>query len=110
MDLELEKGIWNDGAISAFVSAGAGWRSEQLTGDLRLKGENSETVNRGVIIADGGLRWGTSGRGENWSLGIQTGVSLWVPTRDATVDFAGNQEILQDDDWVFNLGLLARFY
>ena len=110
VDLELEKGIWNDGAISAFVSAGAGWRSEQLTGDLRLKGENSETVNRGVIIADGGLRWGTSGRGENWSLGIQTGVSLWVPTRDATVDFAGNQEILQDDDWVFNLGLLARFY
>ena len=66
--------------LSAFVSAGAGWRSETLTGDGALGGQESDTAERAGLTADAGLRFSTMAQNQRWRFRLQVGLSGWLPT------------------------------
>lgn len=69
--------------MRAYFSVAAGWRREQLVGDGALLGLSSRTVDRPVVIAGAGLRFHASALGKRSRYRIQTGITAWIPTRDA---------------------------
>lgn len=97
--------------LTAFGSAGAGWRAERIEGEGdELGGQRSETVGRPGLVGDLGLRFSTSAGNRSWSLLLQMGVSGWLPSSDGTVDFADQAERLQRPEIVMVSGILFRFH
>lgn len=85
----LERSRW----LSAYGSAGIGWRNESLIGDgaligdTTLTGVKSASVGRAALLAGVGLRMDASPLGSRWNLRIQLGISGWLPASDAEVQF-----------------------
>lgn len=74
--------------MHAYFSIAAGWRREKLVGEGALSGMSSSSADRPVLIAAAGARFRASVLGDRWRYRIQTGISAWIPGRDArlTID------------------------
>jgi len=109
--LEFERPLF-DGFdwLTTYVSAGIGWRSEQLKGEGLLGGQHSETVSRPGLTADAGVRFSTSARGDSWNFIFLLGLSGWLPSSDGTVQFAGETEHLQRPELVVMTGVALEFF
>ncbi len=102
--------------LTGFGAVGVGWREEWLEGlDPLWDGEDepsvvtrSEAVGRAGLVADLGLRVSASAGQHPVGLMLQLGVSGWLPTSGASVDFDGRVERLQRAGIVLVPGLLAR--
>ena len=69
------RGDW----VSAYASAGAGYRSEKLVGDLALSGQRSASADSAVLLGGAGLRLDTARLGPRWKLRLQVGLSGRLP-------------------------------
>ncbi|MDP6673377.1 MAG: hypothetical protein QGH93_00800 [Gammaproteobacteria bacterium] len=96
--------------LTSYVSAGIGWRREQLEGEGILRGQQSEPVSRPGLAVDAGVRLSTSARGDSWNLIIQLGISGWLPSSDGAVRFAGETERLQRPELNIMSGVLLEFF
>lgn len=109
--MEFERRLFDEfDWLTAYASAGAGWRSERLEGEGALGGQQSAAVGRPGLAADAGVRFSTSARGDSWNFIIQLGVSGWLPSSDGTVQFAGETERLQRPELVVLSGVLLEFF
>jgi hypothetical protein len=95
--------------LSAYGSVAAGWRSESLIGDGPLLGEKSGSVDRGVLILSAGLRFHASALSDRWRYRIQTGISAWLPTSDATLTLAVDEYTVQQPAIGFSVGVTFDF-
>jgi hypothetical protein len=75
------RGSW----LSAYVSTGVGWRSEELITVDSGDGQKSGSVSRAVLSAGAGLRIAAADLGERGSYRIQLGMTGRLPIRDATL-------------------------
>ena len=75
------RGSW----LSAYVSTGVGWRSEELITVDSSDGQKSGSVSRAVLSAGAGLRIAAADLGERGSYRIQLGLTGRLPIRDATL-------------------------
>jgi hypothetical protein len=102
--------------LTGFGALGVGWREESLEGlDPQWDGlgkpsvvTRSEAVGRAGLVADLGLRVSAGASQRPVGLMLQLGVSAWLPTSGASVDFAGRVERLQRASLVLVPGLLVR--
>ena len=84
--------------LRVYTSLGAGWRSEQLLGrDLR-QGQESQTVDRAVLVVDGGMEIDAAALSRHLDLRLRLGVSGWLPSSDATVDIGNTSKVIQRAD------------
>jgi hypothetical protein len=98
------------GFASAYLSAGAGWREEQIFGDDERTGEESETIGRGVALGGAGLRFDAAELFAGYKLRIQLGLNAVVPFSDAQVDMTGETFDVQQATVGVTLGLtIGRF-
>ena len=95
--------------MSIYASAGIGWRSERLQGEGELGGQKSDIVGRPGLTGDAGVRFATSAQNESWNFMTQFGLSVWLPSSDGTVEFAGQDEQLQRPELVLLAGLLLEY-
>lgn len=90
-----------------FASAGAGWRSEQLLGREELRGEESASIDRGVLLLETGVEFDAARLSTRSRLKLRLGVTGWRPTSDAVVDVGGTAARIQEPGasivvgWVF---------
>jgi len=90
-----------------FASAGAGWRSEQLLGREELLGEESASIDRGVLLLETGFEFDAARLSKHSRLKLRLGVTGWRPTSDAVVDVGGTTATIQKPGasivvgWVF---------
>jgi hypothetical protein len=90
-----------------YTSAGMGWRREQLLGREELLGEDSESVDRAVLLAETGLEFDAARLSRRSRFRLRLGVAGWRPTSDAVVDVGGTAATIQDSGasivlgWVF---------
>ena len=91
-----------------FASAGAGWRSEQLLGREELRGEESASIDRGVLLLETGFEFDAARLSQRSRLKLRLGVTGWRPTSDAVVDVGGTTATIQEPGasivvgWVFS--------
>ncbi|MDJ0928239.1 MAG: hypothetical protein QNJ73_11405 [Gammaproteobacteria bacterium] len=110
LGLELESGIaglpdW----LSVFGSLGAGWRREQIKGELSFKGQKSAAIDEFVALGELGLRATSVAAGERWSFRIQAGLTGWLPAGSTTVAFVGGSEKLQEAGLALLLGGVIEY-
>jgi hypothetical protein len=90
-----------------FASAGAGWRQEQLLGREELRGEESTSIDRGVLLLETGLEFDAARLSRRSRFKLRLGVTGWRPTSDALVDVGGTTSTIQKPGasivvgWVF---------
>lgn len=90
-----------------FANAGAGWRSEQLLGREGLLGEESASVDRGVLLFETGFEFDAAQLSRRSRLKLRLGITGWRPTSDAVVNIGGATETIQNPGasvavgWVF---------
>ena len=106
--LEWERPVAVDW-LSAYLSAGLGWRSEQLFGDAGASGIESDTVSKGVGTASAGLRMTAASLGGRWRYRLQLGFSTWLPFSEETVEFAGSVATLHSTSGALSLGMSFDF-
>jgi len=96
--------------VAVFGALGGGWRAERLEGEGNdAGGLRSDPVERGGVVGDWGLRFGTSAARPSLSLMLQVGLSGWLPLSGGTVEFAGGRERLQRPQLVFLSGVVVQF-
>ena len=84
--------------LSAYGSVGAGWRREQVFGELTLEGEEANTEGSALLMGEAGVRAALQPADSAWRLRVQMGLSGWAPFESQRVDFAGGRErVLQPD-------------
>ncbi len=98
-----------NGWLSAYGSAGAGWRNEQMIGANALEGESSETVGRGVLTFGTGLRIDAASMGDRWNFRIQLGVIGRLPLQDAELQIGALNLRVQEPTIDFMLGMTFDF-
>ena len=98
-----------NGWLSAYGSAGAGWRNEQMIGANALEGESSETVGRGVLTFGTGLRIDAARIGDRWNFRIQLGVIGRLPFQDAELQIGALDLRVQEPAIDFMLGMTFDF-
>ena len=75
------RGSW----LSAYVTTGVGWRSEELINVNSGNDRRSGSVSRAVLSVGTGLRIAAADLGERGSYRIQLGLTGRLPIRDATL-------------------------
>lgn len=78
-----------------FASASAGWRSEQLLGREELRGEESASIGRGVLLLETGFEFDAARLSTRSRLKLRLGVTGWRPMNDAVVDVGGTTATIQ---------------
>ena len=110
LGVEWEKSLTGElGWISAYGSAGLGWRRESLVGDGALQGFRSETVGKTTAVAGIGLRFNAASLGENWRYRLQLGLVASLPFGSSNVAFAGESLRLHENRLGVNLGMTFDF-
>ncbi len=98
------------GWTSGYASLGAGWREERIFGEKDRDGERSDTVSRGVALAEAGLRFDAGELIAGYNFRIQIGLHATIPFSDARLDMAGESFNVQKTNVGIVAGLtLARF-
>ncbi len=93
------------GCLSAYGTASAGWRNEQLVGANTMDGERSESVSRAVLSVGTGLRIDAANMGERWNFRIQLGLIGRLPVQDAELQIGGMLVRVQKPALEFILGM-----
>jgi hypothetical protein len=93
------------GWLSAYGTASAGWRKEQLVGANTMEGESSESVSRAVLSVGTGLRIDAANMGERWNFRIQLGLIGRLPVQDAELQIDGMLVRVQRPALDFMLGM-----
>jgi len=108
--LDFERPISDqNGWLSAYGSAGAGWRNEQMIGANTLEGESSESVGRGVLTFGTGLRIDAARIGDRWNFRIQLGVIGRLPFQGAELQIGALDLRVQEPAIDFMLGMTFDF-
>ena len=108
--IEFERPLSADNNwLSAYGSAGAGWRDEKLTGDGELQGESSGAVGRVVLTASAGLRFRVFSYRESWRFRVQFGLVGRVPVDGADVQIADQSYRIQRSAFDLMLGVSFDF-
>lgn len=90
-----------------FASAGAGWRREQLLGREELLGEESASIDRGVLVLETGVEFDAARLSERSRFKLRLSITGWRPTSDAVVSVGGTAATIQEPGasivvgWVF---------
>jgi hypothetical protein len=92
---------WMDG----YAGFGVGYRDERVVGDGAQSGVRSESVGRGVLVANAGVRLRASTLGSAWRYRIQTGISAWIPWGDASVSVGAGNVTIQEPVLGLSLGV-----
>ena len=93
-----------------FVSAGAGWRSEQLLGREALLGEESASIDRGVVLLETGVEFDAARLSKRSRFKLRLGVTGWRPTSDAVVDVGGTTATIQEPGASIVVGWVFAFH
>jgi hypothetical protein len=108
--VELERPLSADNNwLSAYGSAGAGWRDEKMTGDGELQGETSAAVGRVVLTASAGLRFRAFSYRDRWRFRVQIGLVGRLPVDGAEVQIAGQPYRIQRSALDLMLGAAFDF-
>ena len=78
-----------------YANVSAGWRSEQLLGSTSLVGEESTTIDRGVIVAGLGVEIFATSLGNHWQHSLRFGATGWKPSSSASVTVGGTPSTIQ---------------
>lgn len=82
--VQWERTLGNGGPwTSVYASVGAGMRREQLLGDGSRLGEQSGSVNRGVVLLGLGMRFHAASMGSRWRHRLQLELNASLPVEDA---------------------------
>ncbi len=95
--------------LSAYGTASAGWRNEQLIGANTMEGETSESASRAVLSIGTGLRIDAANMGERWNFRIQLGLIGRLPFQDADLQIGTVQFRVQKPALDFMLGMSFDF-
>ncbi len=95
--------------LSAYGTASAGWRIEQLIGANTFEGESSESIGRAVLSVGTGLRIDAANMGERWNIRIQFGLTGRLPIRDAELQIGAVALRVQKPALDFLLGMTFDF-
>lgn len=92
-----------------YSNAGLGWRSEQLL--LRDEGarDESERIDRGVVVAEAGLEFAAAPLGERVDFKLRLGATAWLPIDDAVVAIGDTSETIQDSGASLTLGWVFTY-
>ncbi len=91
------------GWTSGYASLGGGWRQERIFGDKDREGEQSDTVSRGVALAEAGLRFDAGELIAGYNFRIQIGLNATIPLSSARLDMSGETFSVQKT----NVGIVA---
>ena len=72
-----------------YVNISGGWRSEKLLEEASPLGEESTTVDRGVLVAGLGIEIFATALGNRWQHSLRFGATGWKPSSSATVIVGG---------------------
>ena len=97
------------GWLSAYGTASAGWRNEQLVGANTMEGERSESVSRAVLSVGTGLRIDAANMGERWNFRISLGLIGRLPVQDAELQIDDMLARVQKPALDFILGMTFDF-
>ena len=104
--LEWEGTISDNGPwTSAYASLAAGMRREQLLGDGPRMGEESGSVNRGVLLLAVGLRVHAATMSNSWRYRLQLGLHAALPVGDATLEIGEESFQVQEPQVTMLLGM-----
>ncbi len=107
LGLEWERPLGDRGQwMTYYGSAGAAWRNERLVDEDPGSAAESETIGRGVLTLDSGLRFQAARLSKRWNFRIQLGLAAWIPLSDARLDFGGEMVSLQEPAWGMTLGVV----
>ena len=95
--------------LSAYGTASAGWRNEQLIGADTLEGESSDSVGGAVLSIGAGFRVDAAELGERWNFRIQLGLIGRLPVQDAELQIDGMLVRVQKPALDFILGMTIDF-
>jgi hypothetical protein len=95
--------------LSAYGTASAGWRDEQLIGADTLEGESSDSVGGAVLSIGAGFRIDAAELGERWNFRIQLGLIGRLPFQDADLQIGAVQIRVQEPALDFMLGMTFDF-
>ncbi len=108
---ELEHAPFSGAAwMTGYGALGLGWRSEHLEGEGDTTGTTSEAVGRAGLTADLGLRFSTSASSQTTMMLLHIGLSGWLPSSGAEVEFGGRTESLQRPQLVLVSGVVLRVF
>lgn len=93
-----------------YTNTGIGWRREQLLGREELLGENSESVDRGVLLAETGLEFDAARLSRHSRFKLRFGVTGWRPASDADVVVGGTAATIQEPGVSIALGWVFTFH
>ena len=96
--------------LRLYTNAGIGWRREQLLGREELLGENSESVDRGVLLAEAGMEFDAARLARHSRFKLRLGVTGWRPTSDADVVVGGTAATIQEPGASIALGWVFTFH
>ena len=82
--IEWTRPIYNWAGL--YASVGAGWRQEKLIGDEQRRGQRSDSVDSGVVVAGAGARLHSAELFGRLHLAIQVGLAAWAPLENARVE------------------------
>ena len=68
-----------------YTNISVGWRSEKLLEEASPLGEESTTVDRGVLVAGLGIEIFATPLGNRWQHSLRFGATGWKPSSSATV-------------------------
>ena len=104
--LEWEGTISDNGPwTSAYASLVAGMRREQLLGDGLRVGEESGSVNRGVLLLAVGLRVHAATMNNSWRYRLQLGLNVTLPMGDAALQIGEESFQVQVPQVTLMLGM-----
>lgn len=96
--------------LRLYVNVGAGWRREQLLGRDVRRGQESESVDRAVLVAESGIEVDAAALAEHLGLRLRLGVTGWLPSSDATVSIGGTSEVIQRADASIVAGWVLAYH
>lgn len=70
-------------------------RGEQLLGREELRGEESASINRSVLLLETGFEFDAARLSTRSRLKLRLGVTGWRPANDAVVDVGGTTATIQ---------------
>jgi len=95
--------------LSAYGTASAGWRDEQLIGADTLEGDSSDSVGGAVLSIGAGFRIDAAELGERRNFRIQLGLIGRLPFQDADLQIGGLVVRVQRPALDFMLGMTFDF-
>jgi len=95
--------------LAAYGSVGAGWRREEVFGELTLSNAPTTSESSALLMAEAGVRAALQPPEQAWRLRLQMGLSGWLPADSRRVDFAGGRQRVLKSDAALLIGGVLDF-